>query len=46
MSSSTTTSKAKSLKKPTRERMCILKETHCRVKFDIIDQPGDCPGTQ
>lgn len=46
ISSSTTTSKAKSLKKPTHERMCILKETHYRVKSDIIDQPGDCPRTQ
>lgn len=24
--------------------MCVFKKTHYRDKFDIIDQPGDCPG--
>lgn len=46
ISSNTTTSKAKKIKKPTHEKMYVEKETRCRDKFGIIDQPGDCPGTR
>lgn len=44
IASSTITSEAKFRTKQTHKRMCVFKKTHWREKFDIIAQPGDCPG--